>query len=364
MFKNKLLGIFAIVVTTVNVQAADVVLGQSAALSGPTADLGTNLKRGIDAYFTGIKGITVKSMDDKYEPKNTEENTTKLLGENVAALFGYVGTPTAKVAVPLATKANKIFFGAFTGAGFIVDSKENPYSFNLRASYGNETEKMVEHLTKDKGIKKIAIFVQNDAFGDVGKAGVEKALTKRSMAIAGEGRYERNTIAVKEGADKVLEAKPEAVIMVGAYRPCSAAVKYLRGKGFSGPIINISFVGAKSLADQLKGEAKGVYVTQVVPNPWDSKIGIVKEYQSKVKSDFEFISLEGYMMAKVLHDVIKKAGDKATDSTALKAALEKYKADIGGVKIQFGADDHQGSDEVYMSKINDDGTFTYINKLD
>jgi len=184
------------------------------------------------------------------------------------------------------------------------------------------------------------------------------------MTLAADGRYERNTIAVKEGSDAVLESKPDAVIMVGAYRPCAAAIKYLRGKAFTGPIINISFVGAKSLAEQLKGEAKGIYVTQVVPNPWDAKIPLVKEYQNKVKSDFEFISLEGYMMAKVMHDIIKKAGAKATDSAVLKTTLEAYNNDIGGVKVKFGANDHQGMDDVFLSKINDDGSFTYINKLD
>jgi ABC-type branched-subunit amino acid transport system substrate-binding protein len=343
--------------------AAEFTLGQSAALTGPTMDLGTNLTRGIEAYLASAKDLKLKSLDDKYEPKLTEENTKKLIADNVGALLGYVGTPTSKVALPLATSAKKVFFGAFTGAGFIVDSKENPYSFNLRASYGVETEKMVEDLTK-KGVKKIAIFVQNDAFGDVGKAGVEKAMTKRNMKIAAEGRYERNTIAVKGGADTVLAAAPEAVILVGAYKPCAAAIKYWKSKGLDVPFVNISFVGSQSLAEQLKGQTKNVYVTQVVPNPWDASVPVVKEYQSAIKGEKEFISLEGYLMAKVMHLAVQKAGADANNPDKLRSAIESINTDVGGLKVKFGADDHQGLDTVYLSKINDDGSFSYVNKID
>ncbi|PWU12499.1 MAG: ABC transporter permease, partial [Bdellovibrio sp.] len=183
--------------------AAEIILGQSAALSGPTSNLGQNLKRGIDAYLANVKDVKVESLDDKYEPNLCQENTKNLLAKNVAALLGYVGTPTTKVAIPLAMSAKKVFFGAVTGAPFIVDAAANPYAFNLRASYDDETEAMV-NLLVEKGIKKIAIFVQNDAFGDVGKAGTLKALRKHNLEPAAEGRYERNTIAVKDGADKVL----------------------------------------------------------------------------------------------------------------------------------------------------------------
>ena len=305
----------------------------------------------------------MESLDDKYEPKLCLENTKKFLANpKIVAMFGYVGTPTSKEVMPDVMAAKKIFFGPFTGAGFISDEKANPYSFSVRASYDQETELMVERLTKDKAAKKIAIFVQDDPFGDVGKSGVEKALKKRGMTIAAEGRYKRNTIAVKEGADTVLTSAPDAIIQVGAYKPCAAAIKYWRGKGYKGPIINISFVGSESLSEELKGARENVYVSQVVPSPWDAKVPVVKEYQEKVKDKFGFVSLEGFITAKLFHEAVKKAGANS-DAEALKKNLESLDVDLGGIKAKFSPSKHRALDQVYFTKIKDDGSFEYIEKM-
>jgi ABC-type branched-subunit amino acid transport system substrate-binding protein len=258
--------------------------------------------------------------------------------------------------------AKKIYFGPFTGAGFLADAKKNPYSFSVRASYDAETKMMVDSFVA-KGIKKIAIFVQDDGFGAVGKSGVLKALKSHGLELAGEGRYKRNTIAVKGGADKVIASGAGGVITVGAYKPCGEAIKYMRKKGFNAPVINISFVGSKALAKIVKGKAKDVYVSQVVPNPWDASIPVVKEYQSKVKDNFGFISLEGYITAKIFHMGVKKAGAKANNSDALKTALETINADIGGLQATYGPGDHRALDKTYLTKINDDGSFSYVNSL-
>lgn len=350
-----------LLITSFMVQA-QITLGQSAALSGPTQFLGREMKRGAKAYFSGAPEVKLKTKDDKYEPKSCTKNTEKFISENVTALFGYVGTPTSKVAVPIAMSAKKVFFGPFTGAGFLSDATKNPYSFRLRASYDDETKSMVDNLVK-KGLKKIAIFVQDDGFGEVGKSGVAKALKAHGLSIHAEGRYKRNTIAVKGGVDKVLASSPDAIILVGAYRPCGTAIKQWKKSGFSGPMINISFVGSKALAKMLKGNASNVYVTQVVPSPWDASIPIVKEYQAAVKKDFGFISLEGYIAAKVFHDALKKAGDGANDSDKLKAAIESLNYDIGGLQVQYGPNDHAGLSKTYITKINDDQSFSYVNSL-
>ena len=342
---------------------AKVKIGQSCALSGPTEELGKEMKRGADAFFSSVSDVELVSLDDKYEPAKTVENTNKLNADGVTAFFGYVGTPTSKEALPIIMGAKKVFFSQLTGAGFLSDAAANPYSFAVRGSYDQETELMVDRLSADKGIKKIAIFVQDDAFGDVGKSGVEKALKKRSLTMAAEGRYKRNTIAVKEGADTVLAAGAEAVIMVGAYKPCATAIKYMRGKGFKGPIINISFVGPQSLAKELEGARENVYVTQVVPSPWDASVPVVKEYQDKVKTDFGFISLEGFISAKIFHLGLTKAGASAT-SESLKAAFEGMsKVDIGGLSVTFSPTDHRALEKVYFSVINPDGSFKYLEKM-
>src|SRR5258705_2077867 len=259
------------------VAADTIVFGQAAVLEGPAWALGQGMRAGIGAAFEevnkkgGVNGRKLKlvSVDDGYEPDRSIAMTKKLIEEDkVFALIGPVGTPTAAAAQPIATAAKVPFIGAFTGAGFLRNSKlENV--INVRASYGAETEAWVKHLTEDLKISKIAIFYQDDAFGRAGLSGFKKAMDKRKMEIAAEATYERNTVAVKSGLLTLKRAEPEAVVIVGAYKPVAEFIKLSPKTGFNPVFVNISFVGANALAKELGADGKGVIVSQVVPFPGD-----------------------------------------------------------------------------------------------
>lgn len=367
MFRLSISLILLCAFISTNSFSQNVILGQSCALSGPAKSLGTGMKAGADAYFKNVSNIKLTTLDDKYEPALCTKNTNKLIADGVTALFGYVGTPTSKVAVPIAMSKKTIYFGPFTGAGFLHDAKANPYCFRVRASYDMETDMMVKRLTEDLGVKKIAIFVQDDGFGNVGKSGVEKAVKKYAasgVSIVGEGRYKRNTLAVKGGCDKVIASAPEAVILVGAYMPCGAAIKYWKKNGLNVPFVNISFVGSKALAKTVKADPKNVYITQVVPFPWDKSIPVVAEYHKAMGGqNIGFVTLEGYIAAKIIHKAIKDAG-ATVNSETLKTALEKIKSyDIGGANVSYSTTDHAGLNYVSMTKIKTDGSFELIKTL-
>src|SRR5215467_470303 len=268
-----------------------IVLGQAAVLSGPAAALGQGMKTGMQAAFDeinkkgGIHGRKLKlvSVDDGYEPEKSIVATKKLIEEDkVFALIGAVGTPTSAATQPIATAAKVPFVGAFTGAGFLRDAKlENV--INVRASYDAETEAWVRHLTEDLKIKKIAIFFQDDAFGRAGLSGFKKAMDKRNLSIVAEGTFERNTVAVKSALLTLKRAEPEAVVMVGPYKPCAEFIKLARKVEFSPVFVNISFVGASALARELGPDGRGVVVSQVVPFPWDTSLKAVADYQAAIK---------------------------------------------------------------------------------
>src|SRR6185295_5684338 len=208
-----------------------IVIGQSAAFSGPAQALGNEMRAGAQAYFQavnaagGINGrkIELRSLDDGYEPDRAAANTKKLIDEGVFLLFGYVGTPTSNAAKPIFTAAKVPFVGPFTGA----ESLRNPvnrYIFNVRASYFDETEAIVQHLTA-MSVDRIAVFYQNDAYGQAGLAGVERALKKRNLPIVAKGTVERNTVDVKKAVAEIDKASPQAVIMISAYKSCAAYIK-------------------------------------------------------------------------------------------------------------------------------------------
>jgi ABC-type branched-subunit amino acid transport system substrate-binding protein len=358
------------------VTADQVVFGQAAALAGPAAALGTGMKAGLNAAFEeankkgGVHGRKLKliSVDDGYEPVKSIAATKKLIDEDkVFALIGSVGTPTSAATQPIATEAKVPFVGAFTGAGFLRNPKlENV--INIRASYDAETEAWVRHLTEDLSIKKIAIFYQDDAFGRAGLSGFKKAMEKRNLKIVAEGTYERNTVAVKTALLNIKREEPDAVVMVGAYKPCAEFIKLSRKVSFNPVFVNISFVGATALAKELGPDGKGVVVSQVVPFPGDSSVKVVADYQAAIKAiddkaEPDFVSLEGYLVGRLTVAALDKAGTNLDRASFLKAIKDTGKFDFGGLAMAFGADDNQGLDKVFMTMIGADGKFQPVAKL-
>ena len=241
-----------------------VLFGQSAAFSGPAQELGKNMRLGIEAAFHeanangGVHGrmLELTSLDDAYEPEAAIANTQSLIEEGVFALIGAVGTPTSRSATPLAAAAGVPYIAPFTGAGFLRDPEwEN--IINLRASYAQETEEMVERLTVDLGIERIAILYQDDSYGRSGYDGVQQALARRGSEAVAVGRYTRNTSAVKAAVLDIQEGSPEAVIMIGAYQPMAEFIKWGRILGMDALFLNVSFVGSTALAGELGGRRSG-----------------------------------------------------------------------------------------------------------
>ena len=359
------------------VAADKIVFGQAAALDGPTAALGQGMKAGINAAFAeankagGVKGrkLELKSVDDGYEPTKSIEVVNKLLGEDkVFAIAGAVGTPTSVATQPLADKAGAPFIGAFTGTE-ALRAPYKPSVVNVRASYFEETEAMVERLTKDLGATKIAIMYQDDAFGQAGLAGVKKALAKREMTLAAEGTYERDTIAVKGALLAVKKADPDAVIMVAAYKPAAEFIKLAKQIKLNATFVNISFVGSDALAKELGGAGAGTVITQVVPFPNDASIPIVARYQEALKASAPseqpgFVSLEGYLVGRTIVAAIEKMNGEPTRKGLVEAVQKSGSFDLGGFKLSYSDSGDRGSDQVYLTVIQPDGSFKAVTHLE
>jgi ABC-type branched-subunit amino acid transport system substrate-binding protein len=354
------------------VSDGDIKIGMSNAQSGNAAALGIGVKTGAETYFNklnaagGVSGrkINLIAYDDAYEPNKCKGNTQKLLEQDdVFALLGYVGTPTSAAILPILADSDAIYFGPFTGAASLrTPVKKNIY--NVRASYGDETDGLVEHLTSDLKLNKIAIFIQDDAYGAAGEKGVSDALKKRNLEVAAKGTYPRNTSDVDGAVDTLKAANPQAVIMVGTYKACAAFVHKCKAAGFNPTFCNISFVGTAAFIKEAGADGEGVFISQVMPSPFDSSIEIVKQYQDDMKAagheDLDYTSLEGYIDAVVFTQGLQKAGKELTRAS-LSSAFESTSGDIGGFKIAFSASDHQASKTVYFTVIKSGKPITVTN---
>ncbi len=341
---------------------SQVVLGQSVALSGPAQELGKDMQLGATLYFNavnahgGVHGrkIVLKTLDDGYDPARAADNTRKLINdEKVFALFGYVGTPTSQASLPIFTAAKVPFVGPFTGAE-LLRSPVNRYVFNVRASYFDETEAIVQQLTA-LSIDRIAVFYQDDAYGQAGLAGVERALKKRNLQVVSKATVERNTVDVKKAVDTLSKSGAQAVIMISAYKSCAAFIRDMKRAGAEPSFWNVSFVGSKALAKELDKEGRGVQISQVVPFPWDSTVPVVKEYRKaleEAKAEPGFGTLEGFIAAKVMVEGLKRAGRKL-DRESFVAAMESiHDFDAGGFKVSYSPESHSGSRFVDLTIIS------------
>jgi branched-chain amino acid transport system substrate-binding protein len=359
------------------VSADRIVFGQATALEGPASALGQGMKTGLEAAFAeankagGVKGrkLELKSVDDGYEPTKSIEAIKKLLEEDkVFAIAGAVGTPTSAATQPIATAAGAPFIGAFTGAEFLREPYK-PLVMNIRASYFEETEAMVEHLTKDLGATKIAIMYQDDAFGQAGLAGVRKALEKRQMQLAGEGTFERNTVAVKTALLAVKKAEPHAVIMISPYKPAAEFIKLAKQIKLDATFVNISFVGSDALAKELGPAGAGVVITQVVPFPKDTAIPVVGRYQASLKANAPdaqpgFVSLEGYLVGRAIIAMLETVNGDVTRQALIEAVQKAGTFDLGGFKLSYSPSRNRGSDQVFLTVIQPDGSFKAVDHLE
>ena len=359
------------------VSADKIVFGQATALEGPASALGQGMKMGLEAAFAevnkagGVKGrmLELKSVDDGYEPTKSIEAVKKLLEQDkVFAIAGAVGTPTAAATLPIATAAGAPFIGAFTGAE-VLREPYKPLVVNIRASYFQETEAMVEHLTKDLGASKIAIMYQDDAFGQAGLTGVKKALEKRQMQLSGEGTFERNTVAVKAALLAIKKVEPQAVIMISPYKPAAEFIKLAKQIKLDATFVNISFVGSDALAKELGPVGTGVVITQVVPFPKDATIPVVGRYQASLKASAPdaqpgFVSLEGYLVGRAIIAALEKVNGDPTRKALIEAVQKAGTIDLGGFKLAYSDSSNRGSDQVFLTVIQADGSFKAVDHLE
>ena len=346
--------------------ADSVLFGQSAAFSGPAQELGRNMRLGIEAAFAeanrdgGVHGrrLDLVSLDDAYEPEAAVTNTQQLIrSDGVFALIGEVGTPTSRSATPVAAAEQVPFIAPFTGAEFLRDPDWTNI-INLRASYYQETEEIVARVIADRGIERIAVMFQDDSFGRAGYRGVLQALDRREMEPVAIGLYPRNTLAVRTALLDLQQGDPEAVVLVGAYQPVAALIKWARYLGEDWIFVTISFVGSNALAEELGPVGDGVFVTQVVPFPTDDSLPVVASYLDALAAHDPaavpgFVSLEGYLAGRMAIAGLERCGRDLTRSCFLGEILRGEPVDIDGFQLSFAGGGNQGSDAVFLTVIRD-----------
>lgn len=346
-----------------------ITLGMSAPLSGPNGAYGLDMRQTISAYFEqvnkagGINGrkLELIALDDGYETERAVANTKTLIKEkNVFALLAYYGSsPTTETMNTVFGPAKVPLVGTISGAATLRESlATNPnarYMFNVRASYADEAEVIVNQMVS-LGLKNIAVFYQNDGFGKSGLDGVTSALKKHNLAPSSVGTVERNSVDVTKAVEAIAKTTPQAVVMVTLYKPTAAFVKAMKKLGQHPMLMTLSPVGAELLVQELGPDSRGIGVSQVVPYPWNDVVPVVRDYHKlSSKGAYSYYGMEGYLMAKTMIEGLKRAG-KDLSREKLVASLESMSgADLGGYRINYGPNTRLGSRFVELTVIGQGG---------
>jgi len=356
---------------TPGVTATTILVGQSAALTGPSSQLGTEMRDGALAWFDYVNGkggvagrqIVLKTLDDAYDGPRAAKTTAQLLQvDNVFALFGYVGLAATNGALPLVEQSDVPFFAPLTGAP-LVHAKFQPNIFNIRASNTLEMESIADNL-EGMGVKKIAVLYQNDVPGKAVFDAFERTLTRHHLTIMGTATAERNSANVTTAVAAIRKMEPTVVVMFTSYPASAAFIRGMRKDATSIPFFwNISFVGSQGLARALGAEASGVMISQVMPSPWNDKLALIKEYDqlylNKPGRQPGFSSLEGFIAAKAFVKGLEKAGTHLTRASFKEALESMHGVDLGGYAMTFTPTSHEASHYVELTVLRRDGTFLY-----
>ena len=347
--------------------AQEILVGSSLALTGHASFLGTQTLHGALSYIGAVneaggvhgRNIRVIAYDDGYDPPRCLENTQRLIAvDRVFALFCYVGTPTSVKIMPLVQEARIPLVGLFTGAQ-ILRTPFQRYVINIRASYHQETGAVVREFVESLNIRKIGVFYQYDDYGFDGLTGTQIALKRYGLEPVAMGHYRRGSLEIEDALSQIFRSGAEAVIMIGTYDPCAAFIRLARSEHFN-PIFHcVSFVGPEELAKRLGPVGDGVFITQVVPPPSAILLLPAAEEYSRLLERFypedkpNYVGFEGFLNAKILVEGLRRAGPVPDRETFIDAieTIQNFSLGIGN-PVTFGPQDHQGLDKVYFTQIH------------
>ena len=328
------------------------------------------MRDGIQAHLRyinqsgGVNGRQIKliTLDDGYEPARAAANTRALINENsVFALIGYVGTPTSNAALPIFTEAKVPFIGPFTGASSLR-SPFNRYVFNVRASYADEADRMLESM-KIFGPDRIALFTQADAYGEAVKAATIRAMSKIKVQPIAMATVERNSLDVSKAVDIIEKSNANSVIMGSVYSASAALVQELRRRNKRLFFASVSFIGTNSLFDHMKGDAAGIGISQVMPSPFSAGTPLQREYRDAMNASgtptLSYGSMEGYVAAKIFTEALRKAGKLPTRERLIESLESFSPIDIKGYAVSFSPTNHNGSSFTEMTVLGANRTLKH-----
>jgi len=343
------------------------VIGQSVPLTGAADQIGLAYLNGAKLYFDAINAkngaagyrIEVKALDDGYNPAKAAANAKQLVGEDVDALFGFVGTASCDAAFNVAKASNTLFFAPFAASDALREASLSN-AFHIRPALADEAYKMVRHCAT-LNQNRIAVFAEDDAMGRAGLAAVNQALQDLKLPPLVASAFSPVNSDKVDGAVALLaKSNAQAIIQVSLFNTSAAFIRAMRKTGFAGQFLNFSVVGIDPLFTALGKEIGGVVISQVVPSPRSAGTPIIKEYLdvlNQTEQNPSYESVEGYIAARTFAEGVRRsAASGKVDRAGLQKAFESVTDyDVGGFRVNLRTKKYESVRLVDLVTITPDG---------
>jgi ABC-type branched-subunit amino acid transport system substrate-binding protein len=348
------------------VTAGEIIIGQDIDMSGAIAVRMKPLMQAADAYLEkvnkagGVNGrqIRIVRTDSANKPDKTKDNVKKLVEKDgVFAMWGISGTGNTAAALPYLEQQKVPLIGSTSGADSFY-AKTHPMLFNLKAGYGEEIRRMAVHL-KDTYIDRVAILYMDNGFGKETYKSAMAAAEANKLKVVASAAFKEDGSDIAQAVAKVAAADAPAVFMLTLSGPAPKVVEEYAKTKHRTQMFALSIIATDSLYKAAGESARGIIVTQTMPFPSDRNTTLVREYQNLVSakgnSDYSHAGVEGYVLARALVEGLQGAGRNPTREGLVKAFESMKSKDLGGMKLDFGPDRHNGSDFVEITMIGRNG---------
>ncbi len=324
----------------------EIVFGQSIYKSGAFKLYGKIIQHAILAYFNkinekgGIKGKKLKlvGMDDKGMPALAEKNINQMLKQNIDMFLGNMGTRSVLKVLPLIKSGKIAMFFPWGG-----DKKlRNPELTNIINGPGlikPQIEALVSYIINTLKLTKIAIFHADSSFSIANAQETINILKKYGITSIKTASFNRFTMDINTPADKLIKADPKVVITLCTNKPAIKLISRFFEKGHYGT----SFLGIDStlfVGKILQAKGAKFHYASAVPDPHNTKIPLVQEYQKDLKKffpkeSFNILSLTYYISAKIIVKALEQIKGTITKEKIIEQIEKMQNFDLDGFVINF-----------------------------
>jgi branched-chain amino acid transport system substrate-binding protein len=350
------------------VQAAQVVVGEVAPLSGLEAAQGRAYAAGMQLWFDavnkagGVNGNTfaLVKRDDSGRPEDTVAATKALLAEDKPmVLAGFFGS--RNIADVLAAGMLEKEHVALVGYRTTDLHPQSPLLYNVRATLGDELHKLTEHLATI-GITRLGLLYEDGPGANALLKAADEAATQAHATILEKASYVAGSARTTPAVERFMRNAPQAILMVSSGAASAAFIEQYRAAGGTAQLFAHSGADIEQLSRRLSDEQMaGVAIAQVTPSPYRISSRIAKEFIDLVakspnpQAAVSYSMMEGFIAGKVIVEAVRRQGARPSREGMAHALDSMDNFDLGGYLVSFRPNQHDGSRFVELSIVTGNG---------